>query len=199
MVNWYIFSCFNMKNAIIFHGTGGHPQENWFPWLKVELEKLGYTVMIPQFPTPNNQTPETWFKVFSNYEKELNPETILIGHSLGGGFLLRVLEHIKTKVKAAFFVAAPIGVLPIKYYEGDKPFIGKPFDWAKIRQKAEKFFVFHADKDELVSPGNGEELAKNLGVDLILVPGAGHFNAKAGYTKFELILKRITEELQMRE
>ncbi|KKS50273.1 MAG: hypothetical protein UW01_C0001G0132 [Candidatus Nomurabacteria bacterium GW2011_GWA2_43_66] len=24
-------------NAFIFHGTEGHPQENWFPWLKKEL------------------------------------------------------------------------------------------------------------------------------------------------------------------
>ncbi|MBI5073039.1 hypothetical protein HZA99_04435 [Candidatus Woesearchaeota archaeon] len=46
-----------MKYAIIVHGTDGHPQENWFPWLKEKLKLYGYEVFVPQFPTPQNQTP----------------------------------------------------------------------------------------------------------------------------------------------
>ncbi|MFH1222214.1 MAG: alpha/beta fold hydrolase [Candidatus Micrarchaeota archaeon] len=182
-----------MTNVFIIHGTAGYPEENWFPWLKKELEQLGYNVFVPQFPTPENQTLENWFKVFENYKDDFTPDTILIGHSLGGAFILRVLEKSKVQIKAAFLVAAPIGVLPIKNYEGDKPFIGKPFDWTAIRKNCKKFFVFHSDTDPFVSLGNGEQLAKNLGVDLIFVKNAGHFNAKAGYTKFDLLLQKITE------
>ena len=109
-----------MKNAFIFHGTGGHAGENWFPWLKSELEKIGYEVFIPQFPTPENQTLEMWMEAFGNYEKELNSDTLLIGHSLGGAFLLRLLEKSIPRAKAAFFISVPVGVLPIKNYEGDK-------------------------------------------------------------------------------
>src|SRR3989338_3239723 len=150
-----------MKYAIIFHGTAGNADENWFPWLKKELRKYNYEVIVPQFPTPKNQTPENWLKVFEEYEnkKYLNEDAILIGHSLGGGFLLWVLEKIGTKinsdvnhksnnkVKAVFFVAASIGVKPIKYYETDKPFVEKEFDWQKIRGAAKKFFVFHSMDD----------------------------------------------------
>src|SRR3989338_953362 len=71
------------KYAIIIHGTQGHPQENWFPWLKQELKKYHYEAIVPQFPTPENQNPKEWFKVFKNYEKYLNQSTILIGHSCG--------------------------------------------------------------------------------------------------------------------
>ena len=35
------------------------------------------------------------------------------------------------------------------------------------------------------------KLANKLGTDVNLVKGAGHFNEKAGYTKFPLILKDI--------
>ncbi len=92
-------------------------------------------------------------------------------------------------------VAAPIGVLPIKYYEVDKPFLENPFNWNKIRKNSQKFYVFHSDDDRLVSVGNGEKLAKELNTDLIRVPNAGHFNEKAGYTEFELLLEKIRQVL----
>ena len=186
-----------MKYAIIFHGTAGNANENWFPWLKKELKKHGYEVVVPQFPTPENQSPENWLKVFEEYEnkKYLNEDTLLIGHSLGGGFLLCVLEKIRVKlgvkVKAAFFIAASVGVKPIKYYETDKPFVEKEFDWKKIKMSAEHFFVFHSEDDPLVCIGNGEKLASKLGVQLIKVKNAGHFNKAAGYTKFEQLLEKI--------
>ena len=180
-----------MTNVFIFHGTGGFPEENWFPWMKEKLEELGYKVIVPQFPTPENQTLENWFKVMDNYSGALNQDTILIGHSLGGAFLLRVLERIQLKIKAAAIVSAPVGIRPIKNWEGDQPFIGKPFDWDKIKNSAQKFFVFHSDNDPYVGIGNGEETARRVGTELTFVPNAGHFNKTAGYTKFDLLLEKI--------
>ena len=181
-----------MTNIFIFHGTGGYPEENWFPCLKQKLEKLGCKVIVPQFPTPENQTLENWLQALKNYERFYDENTILIGHSLGGAFLLRVLEKYNIKTKAAFIVAAPIGVLPIKNYESDKLFLENfSFDWKKIKSHCWKFFVFHSDNDSYVSLGNGKELAKNLNTNLIFIPNAGHFNTSAGYTKFDALFKKI--------
>ncbi len=180
-----------MKYAIIFHGTEGYPKENWFPWLKERMKKYGYEVIVPQFPTPENQNPEAWFKVFKKYEKYLNGDSILIGHSCGGAFLLRVLETTKTKVKASVFVAASAGVKPIKYYDIDRPFVERPFDWEKIRHSSEHFLVFHSEDDPLICIGNGEKIAGELGADLIRLKDAGHFNIKAGYDKFDLLIEKL--------
>ena len=178
-----------MKTAFIFHGTEGYPEENWFPWLKDELETRGYEVIVPQFPTPENQTPETWFKVLHPYLGKINSETIIFGHSLGGAFLLHVLQSLEQPIAQSVFVAAPVGVKPIKNWETDKPFLEKPFDWETIRANCGKATVFHTDNDPFMTPKNGEELSKLLGVQLKMIPGAGHLNATAGYTEFPELLR----------
>jgi len=60
-----------------------------------------------------------------------------------------------------------------------------------IKQQADNFIVFHSNNDPYVSLANGEKLADNLDVLLNFVPNAGHFNQKAGYTKFELLLEKL--------
>ena len=185
-----------MTNVFIFHGNSGYPEENWFPWLKDKLEKKGCKVFVPQFPTPKNQTLEAWFAVFEKYRQFYTPDSILVGHSLGGAFALRVLERFDVPIKAAFLVAAPVGIKPLKNYETDLPFVEKPFQWDTIKTRADLFQVFHCDNDPLVSISNGEAIAKNLHVSLTIVPGAGHFNTAAGYTRFDQLLESMKKELR---
>ena len=185
-----------MTNVFIFHGTGGYPKENWFQWLKLKCEKLGCKVIVPQFPTPNNQTIENWFEVFKNYKQYYNKNAILVGHSLGGAFLLRVLEKYDVVIKAAFIVAAPIGIPPIRNWNSDLAFLTRfEFDWQAIRQRSKKFFVFHSDNDPHISLGNGQEISRKLNTSLIFIPNAGHFNTTAGYTKFDTLFEKIKEEI----
>ena len=95
-----------MNNVFIFHGTEGYPEENWFPWLKQELEQRGCKVFVPQFPSPPIVSAKIaeWFDVLKNYEQYINENTIFIGHSLGGIFTLRILEKLEHPVKAAFLL-----------------------------------------------------------------------------------------------
>lgn len=184
-------------NVFIFHGTEGYPEENWFPWLKQELEQKDCSVFVPQFPTPPIVPAKIaeWFDVLKNYEKSIDENTILIGHSLGGIFTLRILEKLERPVKAAFFVGTPIGVRPIANYDRDNSFSGFDFDWEAIKKKAQHFVVFQSDTDPYVGLENGKELANNLSVELSFVPNAGHFNKKAGYTKFEVLRDKILQIL----
>ncbi len=176
-----------MKTAFIFHGTGGYPEENWFPWMKEKLEAKGLKVIVPQFPTPPIIPAKIseWFDVLKDYDQDINEDTIFIGHSLGGVFALRVLEKLEHPIKAVFLTGTPIGIQPILNYDRDNSFSGFDFDWEKIKTKSKNFVIFHSDNDPYVGLDNGKELAKNLCVELSFVPNAGHFNRKAGYTKFE--------------
>lgn len=184
-------------NVFIFHGTEGYPEENWFPWLKKKLEAKGCKVFVPQFPSPPVVPSKIseWFEVLKDYEGHINENTILIAHSLGGVFTLRVLEKLQHPVRAVFLVGTPIGVRPILNYDRDSSFSGFDFDWPAIKAKAKDFFVYHSDNDPYVSLANGEELAKELGVELTFIPNAGHFNAKAGYLSFPQLLEKVEATL----
>ncbi|MDP2918247.1 MAG: alpha/beta hydrolase [bacterium] len=185
-------------NIFIFHGTEGYPEENWFPWLKQELEQKGYKVFIPQFPSPPVVPAKIaeWFDILKNYEQHINENSILIGHSLGGIFTLRILEKLNNPVKAAFFIGTPIGVRPILNFDRDNSFSGFDFNWETIKKKAKNFVVFQSDTDPYVGLENGKELAKKLSVELSFVPNAGHFNKKAGYLKFEQLRDKVMQILE---
>jgi predicted alpha/beta hydrolase family esterase len=186
-----------MRNIFIFHGTGGYPQENWFPWLKTNLEAKGLEVFVPHFPTPEGQSFEAWVEVLKPYLDKINSQTIMVGHSLGGEFLLKFLETFDYKIKVAGFVATPIGVRPILNYDRDAEFVhGFKFNWEKIKPKAQNFIVYHSDNDPYVGLGNGQELAKNLGTNLSFIPNAGHFNKASGYTEFPDLLNNIKKYLK---
>lgn len=183
------------KNAFIFHGTAGYPEENWFPWMKAKLEENELKVFVPQFPTPQGQSLAAWLEVMHPLMDQINSDTILIGHSLGGVFTLKLLERFSVPIKLAVLVGTPIGVRPILNYDRDASFSGFDFDWQKIKASSKNFLVYQSDNDPYVGLENGKQLANYLGVELTFIPNAGHFNAKAGYIEFEHLLQSLKSYL----
>ena len=178
----------------MIHGAYGSSEENWFSWLRGELERNNYHVFVPNFPTPEGQNLENWMKVFAEYEYYFKEETVFIGHSLGAAFILSVLKKLEKPVKACFFASGFIDFLGNKDFdEINKSFVDKDFDWVRIKNNCQNFYVYHSDSDPYVPIEKAEELADRLGVEIKLVKGAGHFNSAAGYDKFELLLSDILE------
>jgi predicted alpha/beta hydrolase family esterase len=182
-------------NAFIFHGTAGYPEENWFPGLKEKLQARGYQVFVPQFPTPEGQSLKAWLKILKPLMNKINCDTILIGHSLGGIFTLKLLEQLMQPVKLAVMVGTPIGAGFVKNYAQDEKFAGFDFNWSKIKSNSKNFIVYQSDNDPYVGLENGEELATHLGVDLSFILNAGHFNKAAGYLNFNELYNKIQERI----
>lgn len=181
-----------MTKIFIIHGTLGNPQENWFPWLKQKLEELNQEVIAPEFPTPSNQSLENWNKIFSEYENQIDEDTIFVGHSLAPAFLLSVLERINITIKGSFFVSGFLKLLGIEPFDSlNKSFLNKTFNWQKIKQNCNQFFIYHSDNDPYVPLECANELANRLNVKPQIIRNAGHFNQKAGYIQFEKLFNDI--------
>ncbi len=186
--------------VIVVHGTGGSRDGNWFPYLDRQLSKLNFRVIRPQFPTPEGQTLSGWFRVWKREVGDVDFKTIFVGHSSAAAFLLRVLEKIKTPLGACFFVAPFVrdngdeefDQLNMRFYQGG-------YDWGRIRRKCRKFFVYVSDDDPYVPLGHSLEVARNLEAKTVLIKGAKHFNAEAGFTKFPQLLNDIKKLVSLKK
>jgi len=180
------------STVFIFHGVGGHSRENWFPWLAAELTKKDFTTIVPDFPHADHPVLAEWLDHFQQFESQLDERTIFVGHSLGSAFALRLLERMRQPIHACILVAPVWGVMGNAFDPVMRTFTESPYDWKTIQRNAEHFSVIHADNDPYILLTKSEELARNLGVDVTLVPGGGHLNTTAGFAKFPLLLEHIT-------
>ena len=184
--------------AVIVHGSFGYPDENWFLWAAKELDSLGVRSVVPQFPTPKNQSLEVWLQVFHSMVGDVNQRTILIGHSLGVPFLLRVLENANITVRATILVGGFFEPVGSSLYDPlNASFIKHPFNWKKIRERAGIIKLYASDNDTIVPLERSQTLSMRLGTKLEMVPGAGHFNSKAGYTTFPQLIQDLRRVLDL--
>jgi hypothetical protein len=122
-----------MKHKVgIVHGAGGSPSINWFPWLSGELSKLGHSVIAPELPGLSEQSLSSWRDVFLSSYGELTDTSILIGHSIGCGLVLNLLNEIQRPIHAAFFTAGFIGAIGNSTY--DPP--NASFFWLVARSRS---------------------------------------------------------------
>ncbi len=176
--------------AVIFHGWTSTSQDNWFPWLKSELEKKGFNVLVPDLPDSDYPNQEKWLPIalkLTDYGKD----TILIGHSLGSALIMRLLEKIEKKVKAIYLVSAFDRDLGIPEIEN---FFYKPFDYEKIKKTAGKIYILNSDNDSYIPIKIAKNLSKNLKCRLIIFKGKEHLSNGTGDLKFPELRDLMLDE-----
>ena len=182
-----------MKKALILHGTGNNSQGNWFPWLKSELEREGWKVWVPDLPDsakPNSKKYNDF--ILANKDWQFNEESVLIGHSSGAVVILSLLQHLPddAKVDTCILVSSFKDALGLEKLEG---LFEEPFDFEKIKQKAKKFIFIHSDNDPYCPLEHPRYLSEQLGGELLIIEGQGHFNLEASpdYKQFPKLLEII--------
>lgn len=180
--------------VVLLHGSYGSPAVNWLPWLANQLQLEGVAVSVPRFPTPEGQNLKNWTEAFFQQVAPLHPRMVLVGHSMGAGMILRLLEMAETPVLGCVLVGGWTGLLGSPEFDPIiHSFFETPFDWHRIRSKAGKLNILHGDNDPYVPLGLGKKLAADLDMPLTVVPGGGHLNAEAGYREFPLLFKIVSE------
>ena len=91
------------KEEYMMPRTPSQSNRHWFPWLQKQLILKGILTQVPEFPTPYEPKYKEWCTMFERFD--INKDTMLVGHSLGGGFLVRWISENKVKVEKVVLVA----------------------------------------------------------------------------------------------
>ena len=183
-----------MKKVLLIHGFGSTPNGGWRPYLMAELEKHNtYAYSLPM-PKPSEPLLSEWIsEVKQNIDNNPDDEIYLVGHSLGGTTILRYLEQFNSpNLKGVVIASAPCHQNANNKISG---FLKTDFHWALMKNKVQKVVVIQGDNDPNVPMSDAEEIAKELGGKLIIIPNGKHLNGSAGYTKlpeaFEAIINMM--------
>jgi predicted alpha/beta hydrolase family esterase len=145
------------RQVLFVQGGGERVHEEWDAKLVASLSaELGpsYEIRYPRMPNENDPSYAAWAATLRNELAGLDEGAILIGHSLGGTFLINALaEHPPERELGAIFLIAA-------------PFVGEggwqSADWKPQRALGEKLprevpiYLYHGLADATVPASHAE-------------------------------------------
>lgn len=170
-----------MKNAVILHGVpereyyydpskASESNSHWLPWLQKELIIRCIKADTPEVPESFDPRWNVWCREVERYD--IGPQTMLVGHSGGGGFWLRYLsERPELRVDAVVLVGPwldPNGTVNRHFFDFD-------FDRG-LAARTRKLVVFHSRDDSDSVKQSVRRIVESVdGVQLRKFDGLGHF------------------------
>jgi predicted alpha/beta hydrolase family esterase len=172
-----------MKNAILLHGWPQKDeyysldwpppnQAHWFPWLQKQLLVKDIYAEVPLMPDAYEPDYEKWKKAVERCD-HIGPDTLIVGHSCGGGFWVRYLSENKDiRVGKVVLVAPwidPDGILASKFHADYK------ID-PDVATRTDGITIFTSDNDNESVLRSVKLIRQNVtNAHLKEFPGYGHF------------------------
>ena len=176
--------------AIIAHGSPAEAgyikpsTAHWFPHTKRELEKLGYEVIVPEFPIANKPVYADWKAELERKleGRKIDSTTVAIGMSAGTSFLARFLADTKKKVNLLAMVA------PSRIAKGKALRLQELYDFEPKKNVAEKVFVMYSTDDRVAVHQSAKFYSGFFDAETRVFSDRRHFTKQDGVTKLpELI------------
>ena len=186
------------KRAIIVHQWYGTPKTDFYPWLKKELEKRNFKVIVPAMPDTKHPKIKSWITQLNKTIGKPNKNTYLIGHSIGCQTILRYLESLQnnSKVGGAIFVAGWFNLT--KEVTGDeeqykiaKPWLSTKINFSKVLKHTKKFTAIFSSNDPYVPLTDSKIFKAKLKAKIVTEKNKGHFTQDDNIKKVPVVLKEL--------
>ncbi|KKU10128.1 MAG: hypothetical protein UX65_C0003G0005 [Parcubacteria group bacterium GW2011_GWB1_46_8] len=189
-----------MNNALIIHGmcdkeeyfSDAYPSlsnSHWLPWLQKQLLIRNISTQTPEMPEAYHPDYNRWSAEFERFD--INPGTILIGHSCGVGFLVRWLSEHKQPV------AKLVSVAP--WMDSPERRLGSFFEFTidkDLAQRVGKISILFSKTEIVFGVREAVELIrKELPLTQVnLLDSGGHFTREEmGTDKFPELLDMVLQ------
>ena len=185
----------NMKNVLLIHGFNGIPKI--FYYFKEELEKLGFNVILPNFPVRKEITVDGYFEVFNKYREYFNDDFIVVAHSIGNPMFIKYIYENNLKVGKYISLA---GFHKEFYNEGKdilndkvKLTVLTPEELSYINRLPVTKYSIYSDSDHLVPFELLEQFSEEISSKPLPIKEIGHMGKKSGLEKLPQIINLIKQ------
>lgn len=188
-----------MKNAIILHGKPskeeyydpGMPSpsnSHWIPWVQAQLLKNDIATQTPEIPLAYEPEWDLWCKEIDRFE--ITADTLLVGHSCGGGFWVRYLSE-----RPDIIVGKVVLIAPSFGYrwedQGTHFFENFKID-PELASRTEKIVIFNSSDDNEYIHQTVEEIQESIARVIKKDFKYGHFTSQSmGKTDFPELIDEL--------
>lgn len=182
-----------MKVVFIPGNGGGGPNDNWFPYLKSQLETLGIQVIASEFPD-NILARESYWIPFLINDLKVDDQTILIGHSSGAIAAMRYAETHKL-----------FGSILVGTYHTDlgmsteiqSGYFNRPWNWEAIRKNQKWIIQFASTNDPWIPIEEARFVHEKLNTEYYEYTDQGHFGGDYQKLTFPELFEALKARLQL--
>lgn len=177
---------------LIIHGNHGSTiQDNWFPYLKNELEKLGGEVIAKTFPDNQLARESEWIP-FIEQQLEGSENVVIIGHSSGAIAAMRYAET--HRILGSVLVAGYYTDLGIPQ-EKQSGYFDRPWNWDKIKKNQQWILQFSSTNDPWIPIGEPRFVHEKLNTEYFEFNDMGHFGGDYHKASFPELLEALKEKI----
>lgn len=177
------------KRRIIFiHGNDTqHWSFGWPPWLKAELEKLGFETFFETMPDSIIARAQYWLPFLHDHVKA-GENDVIVGWSSGAVAAMRYAEENK--------ILGSILVSPCYTDTGDElekqsGYYDNPWQWEKIKANQKNIALVWGDHDPYIAQEEFEFIAQQLNPVRIKIHDDKHFGERREFPEIMQYIKDI--------
>ena len=180
-----------LDRVIVLHGYLSRPDDNWFGWLKDELEARGIAVTVPVLPRSDAPDLEHWVATAVSAIGVPDSRTGIVGHSLGVVTALHALDRIAGEWRLGSLIAVSGFIEPSPELPELAAFTATRPDLERTAARTGTRVAVLSDNDYLVPPSLSRDLGAAFDAEIVTVPNSGHFIVADGVTTLPLVAELL--------
>ena len=188
-----------MAKVLILHGwTNRRQRGHWQRHLATTLRQQGHIVVYPQFPSTDAPKLEEWQELLAAEldilaEVEAG-ETVVIGHSLGCiNWIQGAATGLIKKPVDRLLLVAPADPRMLGEIEGLKVSLTDPEVSSALHASTSSLTILASDKDKWTPRGIQATFGEPLGVEALIMPGAGHLSLDDGFGHWQGVIDWVND------